>query len=80
MNLEESGDFDAVDSDDVGAAALGFEAEPAVPRAGVEETLAGEVGGDGELAPTPLEGVEGNDAFEVGAVRQVEAVIPALGV
>jgi hypothetical protein len=54
MNIEEIGDFDAVDGDDFGAAAFGLEAEPAVPRAGVENALAGEVGGDRILAPTPL--------------------------
>src|SRR5579862_3960627 len=79
MEVEEVVDLHAIDGGDGGAAVLGFEAEPAVPRADVEHAPAVQVGGDREVGETLAQTGEGVDAFDDGAVGELEAVIPALG-
>ena len=60
----------------VGAVALGFEAEPAVPGADVEHAFAVEVGGKGN-AHSGGSGSRECCVLEAGPVGQFEAVIPA---
>src|SRR3982750_4246480 len=78
MDVEEVGELDAVDGDDLGAVTLGSEAEPAVPCAYVENALAVEVVRDREAPVAAVEDLESVVPLEAGPVGQFEAVVPAL--
>src|SRR4051812_4792892 len=77
MDVQEVGELDAIDGDDLGAVALGFEAEPAVPSAHVENALALEVGRDREAPVAAVEDLESVVPLEASPVGQFEAVVPA---
>src|SRR3954454_17196799 len=67
LNLEKVGYFHAIDRGHVGAVALGFEAEPAVPGPDVQHTLAGQVRGDGKPRVAAPQGVDPVVALDLRA-------------
>ncbi len=67
-----------VDGDNMRAAALEFEGEPAVPGADIEGALAGQIGWNGELRDARLLRVEAVDALDQRSIRQFETMPPAL--
>ncbi|MEI9973045.1 MAG: hypothetical protein WDO73_13890 [Ignavibacteriota bacterium] len=77
VHLPEAGIVPAIDGHNLGAAALEFEAKPAVPGADVEYAFALEVGGDGELGEAILQAGEVADTLDDRSVGQFEAVPPA---
>src|ERR1017187_4224618 len=78
MNLQEIGDFHAIDRRYLGAVELRFEAEPPVPCPDVQHALPRQIRGNRKSRvslPQPLDLVEALDPL---TVRQLETVIPAL--
>ena len=72
------GNFVAIHRGHLGAAAFGFKAEPAIPGTDIEHALAAEDGRNREPRPTRLLPLQAHAAFDDAAVRQLEAVVPAL--
>src|SRR5579871_1902510 len=68
---------EAVNGNHLGAAALHFETEPAIPGAHVEHALAREILRNGKLCDSSLLRVQFRDPANLSAVRQFEGVPPS---
>ena len=77
LGFKEMGPLGRIDGDDRRAAALHFEAEPAVPGADIEHSFAAQVEGDGELREPPALLLDALDSGDHGPVGQLNAVIVA---
>ncbi len=75
FGLDEGIEGDAVDRDDVGAAALAFEAEPSVPGAYVENALAAKVVRQSKELEPPAQVLDGLQSWQYAAVGKVDRVI-----
>src|SRR6185369_9952812 len=73
------GKLDAIDGDGLGPVAFRLEAEPSIPRADIEHTLAMEIGRDWIACIALFLHRQRHVSVDDGAVRKLEAVIPAFG-
>ena len=70
---------DAIDGDDIGAAALAFEAEPSIPGADVEDALAAEVVRQFEEFEPPAQVLDSLESWQHAAIGKVDRVITETG-
>src|SRR5580698_6304062 len=66
---------DAVDRDHLSAAALAFEAEPAIPRADIEDALAAQILRQAEQIKPPAQVFDWLESRKHAAIRQFDRVI-----
>src|SRR5471030_1061253 len=78
MDVEVMRNLHAVYRSHFSAVALRLEAEPAVPRADVQNPLARQVGWNRVAFPPFALPNQVHDTLDHGAIRQFEAVVPAL--
>ena len=78
VQLQVIGELDAIDGGDGSPMPFGFEAEPAVPGADIEQTPAGKIGRNGEPRPALPFPFQGHASFNALAIGEFEAVVPAL--
>src|SRR5690349_13038595 len=79
MDLLERRDLHAIDGENLGSVALRLEAEPSIPGADVEQALAGQIIRNGIARVAFLLHRELHVSVDHGAVRKLEAVVPAFG-
>src|SRR5258706_1031666 len=78
MNVSEAFIVPAINEHHFGSTPFHFEAEPAIPGADIEDPLATQVFGNGELRQPQFQCGKRGDTFYNASVRQLETVPPSL--